>query len=281
MAYQANIPLATNNVGDDLQAINENFSELESLHDNKDEIIMKLTSNIQLLSSADVISGDALASELGITQGTSQYSDTSWIMFPDHLTPNGKQLLVPLKTIRHSVSWDAIYNAGAVYGTGEDISTAEQWMLDNDDNYDSATDRVAQDAEVSINGRTYKVRLMRGAADDSTDSYADSDKGSLGPENEWNALMLPIHEKARTGDWNYPNYVPADVDDWAIYFSDADLLTHQDLGNGSYTWCQETLDTDTSSRVNRGRLGVSLLRASSSSITYSSLGWRPVLELVS
>jgi len=255
----------------------ENFELLEPIANNVDEIVMKLTSNIQLLSSADVISGDELTSELGITQGSSQYSDTSWIMFPDHLTPNGKQLLVPLKTIRHSISWDAIYNAGAVYGTGSDISDGEQWMLDNDDNYSSG-DRVEQDATVSINGRTYKVRLMRGAGDDPTDSFDDSDRGSLGADNEWNALMLPIHEKARTGNWNYTEYAPSSVDDWAIYFSDADLLTHNDFGNGSRVWCQETRDTDTFRRVVRGDSGVSNLDAGGSSSTSHNAGWRPVLE---
>ena len=228
-----------------------------------------------LIPSSDFISGDALASALGITQGNSQYSDTSWLKF----SFDGKTLITPMKTIRHSVSWDAIYNAGAVYGTGEDISAGEQWMLDNDENY-SESDRVEQNATVSINGKTYKVRLMRGAGDDPTDSYDDSDRGSLGPENEWNALMLPIHEKAKTGNWNYPDHVPASVDDWAIYFSDADLLTHEDFGNGSFSWCQETLDTETSSRVCRGRFGVSTLTSSPSSRTSPGRGWRPVLELV-
>jgi len=229
-----------------------------------------------LIPSADFISGDELASELGITQGTGQNSGTSWLKF----SFNDKILIIPMKTIRYSISWNAIYNAGAVYGTGSDISDGEQWMLDNDTNYDPETDRIEQNAEVTVNGETYKVRLMRGAGDDPTDSFDDEDRGSLGSANEWNALMLPIHERAKTGNWNYSEYAPSSVDDWAIYFSDADLLTNNDFGNGAYSWCQETRDTDTSRRVLRGGRGVSELYASPSSSTSLNVGWRPVLELV-
>ena len=177
-----------------------------------------------VIPAEDFITGDTLSAELGITQGSSQFSDTPWLKFAF----NQKVLVVSMKTIRHSISWDAIYQAGAVYGTGSDISSGEQWMLDNDSNYSS---RVTQDATVSVNGRTYKARLFKGAGEDPTNSYDDPDRGSLGDANEWNALMLPIHEKARNADWNYSEYVPASVPDWAVYFSDGDLLTYNDFGN--------------------------------------------------
>src|SRR5699024_2537618 len=77
--------------------------------------------------------GVNLASEVGISQGTSQFSETPWLKF----AWRGKILFTPLKTIRYSVSWDTIYKAGAVYGTGSTISDGEQFMLDNDPNYGS------------------------------------------------------------------------------------------------------------------------------------------------
>jgi len=121
------------------------------------------------------------------------------------------------------------------------------------------------------------VRLMRGAADDPINSFSDSDRGSRGPENEWNALMLPIHERAVSSSWLYPEYAPTSVANWGINFSDGDLITHRDFGNGSYRWMQETRDDDVSRRVSRGYDGVSTLYAGDSASTYSTRGFGPAL----
>jgi len=231
------------------------------------------------VASSELIAGDDLASELGITEGDAQHSDEPWLKF-SWTPPNGEQkiLFVPKKTFRHSISWDAIYEAGAVYGTGEDISDGEQWMLDNDDNY-TEDDRVAQDAEIEIDGITYIVRLMRVIADDPSDSYDDPDRGAIGPANAWNGLMLPIHENA-PDQFTSPEYVDEPTADWNINYSDEDLLTHYDFGDGSQSWGQETRDTSASDRMNRGTTGVSDVRSSTSSSTFSGGGWRPVLEVV-
>ena len=225
-----------------------------------------------IIPASDFITGDQLASDVGITQGTSQFSDTNWLKFAF----NGDILIVPQKTIRHSISWDHIYLQGAVYGDG--LTAGEEGAEHHNLTSSSGTDltATAQDATVTINGKDYRVRLMRGAADDPTNSYDDNDRGSIGEENEWNALMLPIHEKAAVNNWNYPEYVPT-VNGWNINFSDGDLLTHRDFGNGGYSWCQETRDTDVSRRVNRGNNGVSNLNTNDSANTNSNRGWRPVL----
>src|SRR5699024_7707720 len=143
------------------------------------------------IGEEDEFSGSNLAKAIGISQGTVQFDKTPWLKF----SWNRKILLVPMKAIRHSVSWDTIYKAGAVYGTGNTISEGEQFMLDNDPNYGSDA-RVKQDAQVTIDGLEYKVRLMKGAGSDPTDSYANSDRGSSGASNEWNGLILPLHHKA-------------------------------------------------------------------------------------
>jgi hypothetical protein len=99
------------------------------------ELIGNRTVPVQIISSSDFISGSELSSALGITEGTLQFSNTPWIRFPSHLTPNGKTLYTTLKTIRYGISWDALYQAGAVYGTGSTISDEEQYVLDNDTSY--------------------------------------------------------------------------------------------------------------------------------------------------
>ena len=138
---------------------------------------------------------------------------------------------------------------------------------------------VTQNKKVTIGGLEYKVRLFKGASNDPLDSYANSDRDSVGPENEWNAIILPLHERAKTQNWNYPQYAGT-TENWGVNLTDEDLRTHYSFGNGSYTWCQEVRDdTQTYHRVGRGHSGASFLGANGSWITGSDSGFRPVLEL--
>jgi len=304
------------------------------------------------VQAADFITGDDLALALGITAGTSKDSDAPWIKY----IWNGKICFTPLKTLRHSIPWNNIYNAGAVYASGDEgtlppngrlgtglsidaadnsINTTTQHFLgdktsgmdyadtvaavgdtvvlkgwanpENNGEFtvDSITDNkivlsggtlvteaggkeskiykkanaVTQNATVVIGGITYRVRLMRGAADDPLDSYADSDRGSIGPENEWNAIMLPLHERAKLQNWNYPAYAGT-TEYWETDLTDGDMNTHYTLASGSYSWMQEVQDSTTWRRVIRGYSGASYLIWNSSWSVLSNLGWRPVLELL-
>lgn len=231
----------------------------------------------------DDFNGSNLAKAVGISQGSSQFKNTPWLKF----SWRGKVLFTPLKAIRRSISWDKIYEAGAVYGTGSDTSDGEEWMLDHDEAYDKDDDRVKQDSKVEVDGLEYKVRLFKGAGDDPTDSYEDNDRGASGSDNEWNHLILPLHEKAPSSFRNN-KYADTPTDDWDVNLTDEILMTHHDYGSGSRSWCQETRDTINSDddekdgnkrRVNRGYYGASYLFASGSYSTYSYRGWRPVLEL--
>lgn len=223
--------------------------------------------------------GKNLASEVGISQGTLQFSETPWLKF----SWKRKVLFTPLKTIRRSISWDHIYQAGAVYGTGSTISDGEQNMLETDYYY-SEDDRVSQNAKVTIDGLEYVVRLFKGAGNDPTDSYDDNDRGSAGSNNEWNKLILPLHEEA-PNSFRYNHYADAPTEDWKVGLTDEVLQTHRDYGNGSYSWCQETIDIVHSDddelrrRVFRGNNGASYLSAYPSSHMVTHRGWRPVLEL--
>lgn len=143
--------------------------------------------------------------------------------------------------------------------------------------------RATQNKTVNIGGIQCAVRLMRGAGSDPLDSYADADRGTIGPGNEWNDLILPLHEHAKLGNWNYTAYAKNDtggpIADWKIGLTDEMLRTHYNYGSGSYTWCQEASDTTTYSRVIRG-YGASYSNAIISWGTNSHYCWRPVLVVL-
>jgi hypothetical protein len=215
------------------------------------------------VSASELISGDALASLVGISQGTSQNSTAGWLKF----AWQGKILFVAKKAFRGSMKWDYINSANAVYG----------------------------DKTVEIGGLTYKVRLLRGAnigfnpkvpikdQPDGGNGYS----GAICHGSEWNRLMLPIHQEAINKNWAYPDNVESDIPVWAHSlgtgtqnrYTDEDLLTKSDYGSGSYSWCQEVAES-AFDRVFRGYNGVSYSHSHTSYTALTDGGWRPCLELV-
>ena len=203
------------------------------------------------VSASELISGTGLASLVGISQGTSMNSTVGWLKF----AWQGKILFVAKKAFRNSISWDHINSANAVYGG----------------------------KSVTIDGLSYKIRLLKGANKDPAGAY----EGSICHGSEWNRLMLPIHQEAINKNWAYPNNVESYIPVWAHNlgtgtqgrYTDEDLLTHYYHGSGSYSWCQEVAES-AAYRVLRGYFGVSNSYSSASSTTISHRGWRPCLELV-
>lgn len=207
--------------------------------------------------ASELITGDALASECGISEGTSQHSTAGWLKF----AYRGEILFVAKKPIRNSISWDAINAAKCVYGDSGDKT-------------------------VVIGGKTYKVRLMRGfARSNDPKTQASSDSGLINHYSEWNILMCQIHEEAINGSWNYPNNIESDIGilEHSLGSGSQGMYSDTDLGiasgNGRRSWCQE-MSSSTSYRLARGGGGVSHSSLYISSSTSSSNGWRPVLELV-
>lgn len=204
-----------------------------------------------------LITGDALASECGISQGTSQNSAAGWLKF----AYKGKVQFVAKKPIRYSISWDAINTAKCVYGDSGDKT-------------------------VTIGGLTYKVRLMR-ALEPTNDpkTTASGYDGTVNHHSEWNRLMCQIHERAIYGSWGYPNNIENDIgilehslgNGTNGMYNNADLVVES--GNGRASWCQER-STSASTRLYRGNSGVSGSNGNPSSYAYSNYGWRPVLELI-
>ncbi len=143
--------------------------------------------------------------------------------------------------------------------------------------------KVTQGKTAVIGDKTYRVYLMEGAGTNPTDSYSDADRGAAGLDNMWNKLILPLHEHAKLGNWSYPAYAVDEAGvkitlDWGIGLTDENLRAHYNYGSGSYTWCQETLDTSNWRRVLRGGYGASYLNYNFSWDTNSGNCWRPVLE---
>lgn len=196
-----------------------------------------------VVPATELFTGDALATELGITQGTSQFSNGGWLKF----AIDGKIIYKSKKPFRHSISWDHIDSKGCVDGT----------------------------KTVTKDGTTYEVTLMKGGDGNASDAVK-------GPEaSEWNKLMLPIHVRAEDQSWKYGDNVDTPTEDWGVGFTDADLQTHYDHGDGSRHWCQEVYHSNASNRVCRGRRGVSDSNYGTSSGTYAHSGWSPVLRVIS
>lgn len=194
--------------------------------------------------SSSFITGDELARMVGISAGNSQYSDTAWLKF----AYMGKVELIAKKAIRNTISWDNINAAGCVFGK-----------------------------EITIKGRKYKVRLIKGKTEGKQNDSSDY-RGIINQGSEWNKLMLPIHQKAPSS-WAYSDNVKSPTENWNVGYTDADLLTHNSAGNGSYCWCQEYGES-TSYRLFRGSHGVSYANSYFPSGADAIYGWRPCLELV-
>lgn len=298
-----------------------------------------------IVPSGDFINGTGLASAIGLTSGTAMESDSSWIKY----IYNGRIRFTPLRPFRHSATWNAIYNAGAVYGDGtigvlppagrmgtdlildasdNSINTTTQYFLSGTDSSDTVanigdtitlagfsnsgnngtatvvsitntkivisgktlvnetgnsnskiyktSNAIIQNATVTINGDIYKVMLMGGFENDPFQSE-QGDRDAIG--SEWNSIILPLHERAKLQNWNYPAYAGT-TEYWGLNLSDFDLRTHYQFGVGGYTWTKEVRDLTTWRRGSRGFGGASYALCFHSFLVYSNLGWRPVLELI-
>jgi hypothetical protein len=208
--------------------------------------------------ASELITGDALASQVGISQGTSQHSTAGWLKF----VYKGEILFVAKRPIRHSVNRSSIISAKCVYGDSGDKT-------------------------VVIGGKTYKVTLMRGTNDKFDPKQIISEYNSESNHgSEWNRLMCQIHEQALNKSWDYPNNIESDIgilehslgNGSQGMYNDADLGVKS--GNGRYSWCQESV-AYAFHYLGRGADGVSSSNVIPAPHTAGAeYGWRPVLRLV-
>ena len=196
--------------------------------------------------------GTSLAQTLGIGNTAPEVlinNDSGWLKF----VHNGKIKYIAKKPFMHTVSWGDIAKAEAVYGN----------------------------RTVRIGSRLFRVSLLSGAESDPssfiTSSTASDNKGA---GSEWNELVYRVNAGVPTdGATTNQGGKQVGLNWWN--FTDADMVMTSDNGNGSYTWCKETLAFNTANRVLRGGDSLSTFGFPTSSATNTGLGWRPCLTLIS
>lgn len=198
--------------------------------------------------ASDFITGDELARTIGLTAGTSQYSDEPWLKF----AYENDVYLIAKKPFRRSISWDNINSVNAVYG----------------------------DLVKEIKGKKYAIMLPRGTGKDVQPDPKKTISGVNGAilhNSMWNKLMLPIHKNAPS-NWKYPDNVKSPTENWNVGYTDADLCTND--VNGSYSWCQEMVNGANYLFSLRGYQEVSSSSCYVSGGSFDFYGWRPVLKLI-
>ena len=212
----------------------------------------------------DLISGDALALKISLTDGTSFNSDAGWLKFYvgfgadcNRKSPKVPYVLyVAKKPYRGNLSWGSVSQVNAIYGDREEI----------------------------IGGDPYKVRLLTGAdADPASEDRLAPCANDFGRGSEWNCLMYRVHEAipscadtsiGLSADAN-AHGGPQVGTNWADY-------TNGDLGVGGgssspASWVQELVG---SHRPWRGRFGIAD-KGAWGDTAHASRGWRPALEFSS
>lgn len=175
-------------------------------------------------TEAEVISAAALATAIGLTAGTPETSvPPSWLEF----SLQGKRCLYATRAFRYGLSWDQIYNAGAaldVFG---------------DQGVPSTVTVRTQNAEVTIGGQRYRVRLMTMA--------------------EWVSVVPSL-----TGTW-----VPSTLAKMNI----------SDDSNGTARWILTSIGgSNPNKRRQRGQYSVNFDAADASTSAIATTGWSPLLE---
>lgn len=201
--------------------------------------------------ATEFITGDALASHIGLTAGSSTNSGSGWLKF----SLDNKILYVAKQPLRHSLSWDAIYQRGAVYGVA------------GNGQFPTGVPRP-QTTSVTINGSTFRVRLLRGSTLDPYTGAQNVSDPWQSAGSEWTQLMSNV---CNVGVHSQPG------PKWAHY-TEEQLGIAQ--GAGGYTWCQESNQKFYYHRVVCGYWLISWVSTTQSDDGSVYCGWRPCLELI-
>lgn len=199
------------------------------------------------LTELTELTAQSLSDAVGWEVGTLINEGTKWIT----TTFAGKEIIFPAKPIRMGISWHDIYLRGAVYGT------------DDAGPYPYTEVHVIQNRRVTFEGKTYRVRLMRGADDMLTSTRYNTNQPGGTLNSEYHHTIIALY--------------------------DAGKYSLEDLGfgyQGSYAgvWCMESHTWNSNrGRVLRGRTSIYNFGATygdyrgATSSGYTT--WRPVLEL--
>ena len=190
------------------------------------------------VSNAQLVSYTQLASLAGVSQGTPHAEGAGYLKF----ILDGKELTVSKKPIRLAASWDTLNAAGCVFGQ----------------------------KQITIGGKTYKVRLLKGA--DSNPAVSWGGAGIFvhyypGTHNsEWSRLFYPIIRD--------DPYVPIPPAKLTGPYTTDDL----EMNSVIYQWCQETASNNSTYRIIRGGNYASDIYHFVSSHANNNDAWRVVLE---
>ena len=198
-----------------------------------------------VVPASELISGDELATLVGLTAGNAFNSDAGWL----HVRLDGQEMYIAKKSFRYNLVWDSLNEKDLVDGS----------------------------RTVNIKGKPYRIRLMKGSgsglAVNETGYDTQATHGS-----EWNRIMYRLHSG------QYYRYTSNSTASEGVYkrlasFTSAELnIAYSGLGHENYggvVWCMEVNGTNA---VNRGRYDISHYRTYSTSNNHALYGWRPVLE---
>lgn len=196
--------------------------------------------------ASDFITGNALAAVVGLSDGVAQNSNEPWLKFKDPV--DGKTKYVAKHTYRHSISRDHLDAVGIVTGN----------------------------RTITVGGKTYRVRLMKGAP---SNPYLGASGRDLIETHgsEWNRLMyrVIINPFGTTSPTSEEGIV---FGEWAKY-DEVDMWMTGKAGNGYQSWCQES-SLDGNRLARSANAGVRYVFTSPGATASLYLGWRPVLELI-
>lgn len=210
------------------------------------------------VAAVDFITASALATACTYTAGTLVNPDSPWL----HFIHKGLELYVAKLPIRTNVGWMTFYAKGMVHG--DDTVGIRP----------TGQTAVTQNRRVTINGKTYRVRLLKGGTINPypTDTSLGNDTAySVG--SEWNDLFYLITNDAKIVSYNGPKipnpYVPAD---FGLSVVASSLCNCQELNaNG-------TLGLTRGNNTSGGNIVVSAQISATG--TGATQGWRPCLELI-
>lgn len=192
--------------------------------------------------------GTSLANSLGLsaTGAVLHNNDSGWLKF----VHEGKVKYISKKSFVHTVSWNDIAKAEAVYGN----------------------------RTIRIGSNLFRVSILSGAeADPSSWVAASTATDNKGAGSEWNQLIYRVCSVIPTDGATTYHGGKQIGSNWKD-FSEADLNI---TGDGGYAWCKETLGYNTSNRVFRGGSSLSGFGNGASSSAGAGYGWRPCLTLIS
>lgn len=200
-----------------------------------------------------LISYEDLSTEVNYTEGVLM-PDAGWL----HVNLDGKELYVAKHAIRTDAGWDILYEAGLVYG------------VDGPGPHPVASGPVNQMRTVVIEGKTYIVRLLKGADVNPSSLNLDGIDPPGSQKSEWSRIFAPL-----TVD-GFASYTGPKLANYA----GEDFGTGEPGEAGRVSWVQESPTIPGNLRNARGGPVLDRIDGFNPAAAALGYGWRPVLELV-